>query len=65
MVTVVFNDATTIEDTILSVARQTFSDREHVIVDGASSDGTLEIIAKHRQKITSVLSEPDDGLTTR
>ena len=62
VVTVVFNNAATIEDTILSVARQSFSDREHVIVDGASSDGTLEIIAKHRQKIASLLSEPDEGL---
>ena len=58
----VFNGAATIEHAITSVAEQTFLDREHVIVDGASRDGTLEKIAKHREELAAVLSEPDDGL---
>ena len=62
IVTVVFNGAATIEETIESVAGQTLRDREHVIVDGASRDGTLEKIANHRDKLAAVLSEPDDGL---
>lgn len=62
VVTVVFNGASTLEDTILSVARQTHPDVEHIIVDGGSTDGTLEVIARHRHRLAVVISEPDNGL---
>ena len=62
IVTVVYNNVTTIEDTILSVASQTHPNIEHIIVDGASTDGTLAIIKKHQDKITKTISEPDHGL---
>ncbi|MBM4009914.1 MAG: glycosyltransferase [Planctomycetes bacterium] len=62
IVTVVFNNASTIEQTILSVAGQTYRDIEHIIIDGGSTDGTLDIIAKYRDKLALVVSEPDRGI---
>ncbi len=62
IVTVVFNNASTIEQTILSVAGQTYRDIEHIIIDGGSTDGTLDIIARHRDKFAVVVSEPDRGI---
>ena len=62
MVTVAFNAVHTIEDTVRSVADQAYSKVEHILVDGASTDGTLEIIARHRDKLARVISEPDQGI---
>ncbi|MHB1145457.1 MAG: glycosyltransferase family 2 protein [Thiobacillus sp.] len=62
VVTVAFNAANTIEDMIQSVARQTYSDVEHILVDGASTDGTLDVIERHHDKLTKVISETDRGI---
>lgn len=62
IVTVVYNNAATIEDTILSVAAQRYPNVEHVVIDGGSTDGTLAIIEKHRDKLTKFVSEPDRGI---
>lgn len=62
IITAVFNAAGTIEETLLSVAQQSHPEVEHVVVDGASSDATPEIIARHRDKLTRVVSEPDHGV---
>lgn len=62
IVTVCFNSATTIEDTICSVANQTHSDIEHIVVDGASTDGTLDVIDRHRNELANVISERDRGI---
>lgn len=62
IVTVCFNSEATIEDTILSVLSQTYENIEYIVVDGGSKDATLNIIEKHRDKITKVISEPDDGI---
>lgn len=62
IITVCFNAARTIEDTLRSIASQTFPHIEHVVVDGASTDGTQEIIGRHRERIATFLSEPDGGL---
>jgi len=62
VVTAVFNAAGTIEKTLLSVAQQTHQDVEHIVVDGASSDATLEVITRHRDKLTRIVSEPDHGV---
>lgn len=62
VITVVFNGEATIEDTILSVHSQDNKDVEHIVVDGGSTDRTLEVIAKHRDKIDAVVSEPDAGI---
>ncbi len=62
IITVVYNGEKTIEDTILSVASQDFPSIEHIIIDGASTDNTLNIVKKHKNKVTHFISEPDTGL---
>lgn len=62
IVTVVYNGAQLIEETILSVINQTYQKIEYVIIDGGSTDGTLDIIKKYEDKITYWCSEPDFGI---
>jgi len=62
IISVVYNNAQYIEDCIKSVASQSYRNREHIVVDGGSTDGTLEVIKKHQEKISKWVSEPDDGL---
>lgn len=62
IITVSYNSAETIEDTITTVLAQTHADLEYIIVDGASSDGTLDIIGRYSDKISKVISEPDKGI---
>jgi glycosyltransferase len=62
VVTVCYNSVATIEQTLLSVAAQTHPDVEHIVIDGGSTDGTLEILSRHRQRLAMVVSEPDHGL---
>lgn len=62
IVTVCFNSAETIKETLASVSEQTFSDFEHIIVDGKSTDKTLEIITEHDNSQLHIISEPDDGI---
>ncbi len=59
IVTPSFNQARFIEETILSVRRQSYPNIEHIIVDGGSTDGTLEILRKYNHLIW--ISEPDKG----
>lgn len=61
IIRVVRNDVSTIEQTILSVLIQDNRDFEYVIVDGVSSDGTLDILEKYSDK-TRYISEPDAGI---
>jgi len=62
VITVVFNNARDIERTILSVLDQSYPHIEYIVVDGGSTDGTVEIISKYRQQIGTFLSEPDQGI---
>ncbi|HSD07321.1 glycosyltransferase family 2 protein [Flavobacterium sp.] len=62
IITVSYNVVNTIEQTILSVVNQDFEDYEYIIIDGGSTDGTVEIIKKYQDKITYWLSEPDKGI---
>lgn len=62
IITVVFNGEKTIEDTILSVASQSYTDIEHIVIDGFSTDSTMNIVNKHKDKINVVVSEPDKGI---
>lgn len=62
IVTVCRNAEKTIERTIRSVIAQTYPNKEFVVIDGASSDGTRAILEKYRDKIDVVVSEPDKGI---
>lgn len=61
VITIVFNNAKDIERTILSVLNQRYDNIEYIIIDGASTDGTIEIIKKYENRI-SLLSEKDNGI---
>ena len=62
IITISYNNADTIEDTILSVINQDYKNIEYIIVDGVSKDATLEIINKYKSKITTFVSEKDKGI---
>ena len=62
IITVVYNASNTIEQTIKSVLNQTYPNIEYIIIDGGSTDGTVEIIRRYLDKIDIFISEKDDGL---
>ena len=63
-----WNSARTIEDTLRSVLGQTYGNIEHIVVDGGSSDATMDIIRKYAGQYNSRgfelkwISEPDNGI---
>jgi glycosyltransferase involved in cell wall biosynthesis len=59
IITDVLNAKDTIEETILSVLEQNYPEIEYIIVDGASCDGTLEIIRRYQDRISKIISEKD------
>lgn len=61
-VTVVRNNQDTLERTILSVQAQTYGNVEHIVLDGASTDGTLDVIRRYADRIDYFVSERDAGL---
>lgn len=62
VVTVARNAVATIEQTIRSVAEQNYPHIEHIVIDGGSTDGTVDIVRRHRDKIAVFKSEPDHGM---
>lgn len=62
IVTVSYNSVETISDTIYSVRAQDHFDIEHIIIDGASTDGTVELVRSMADERTTFVSEPDNGL---
>ncbi|OCW24943.1 MULTISPECIES: glycosyltransferase family 2 protein [Pseudomonas] len=62
IITVCFNSASTIRDTIESVLSQDHTDIEYIIVDGGSKDGTQAIVESYGARINRFVSEPDKGL---
>ena len=55
IITVTYNSAATLEQTMLSVLEQTYTNIEYIIVDGGSTDGTLKIIEKYKSKISKFI----------
>lgn len=62
IITVCFNAAETIEDTIASVLQQDYSNLEYIVIDGKSTDNSMEIISKFSNKIDVLISEKDQGM---
>lgn len=62
VITAVYNGAATIEQSLRSVADQSHPDIEHIVVDGASTDGTLDIVRRSAHRIARIISEPDRGV---
>jgi glycosyltransferase len=62
IITISYNSAETIEDTIKSVVSQDYPNIEYIIIDGASKDATLSIVDKYKDKIAKVISEKDKGI---
>ena len=62
VVTVCYNSRETIADALESVRVQSWPHKEHIVVDGASTDGTLEVVERYREGLARLVSEPDEGL---
>ena len=62
IITVVLNDKDNIEKTILSVLNQNYKNIQYIIIDGGSSDGTIDIIKKYEKNIGFWISEKDEGI---
>ncbi|MCA6435134.1 MAG: glycosyltransferase family 2 protein [Bacteroidota bacterium] len=62
IITITYNAEGTLEDTIQSVLNQSYNNIEYIIIDGKSTDGTMDIISKYSEKISKIVSEKDNGL---
>ncbi|WP_067177442.1 glycosyltransferase family 2 protein [Sulfurospirillum sp. UCH001] len=62
IITVVSNNVSTIKNAIDSVLSQTYRNIEYIIIDGASTDGTVEVVQNYGNKISRFISEKDDGI---
>lgn len=63
VITVSLNSGQLIEDTIRSVREQSYGNIEHVIIDGGSTDGTVDVIRRYEKEIAHWVSEPDRGIS--
>lgn len=62
VITIVYNNVKDIERTMQSVLNQTYSNIEYIVIDGASTDGTLQIIKKYQDRLAKLVSEKDKGI---
>lgn len=63
VITITYNSEKTVEDTLRSVIEQPCEDLEYIIIDGGSTDSTLSIVDKYRDRIATVVSEKDAGIS--
>ena len=62
IITVVYNDAEALDETLQSIHSQQFTEYEHIIIDGGSTDGTLDVIKSYDKRISFWSSEADNGI---
>ena len=62
IITACYNRASTVRGAIESVLAQDYADIEYIVVDGASTDGSLDVIEAYRDRIACIVSEPDHGM---
>lgn len=62
IITVTLNNRDSVGATICSVLSQSYGAVEYILIDGGSTDGTLEILDSYRDKVTTIISEPDNGI---
>ena len=62
IITICYNAESTIEDTIKSVVAQDYKNIEYIIVDGLSSDKTMQIVDRYKDDLAQVISEKDNGI---
>ena len=62
VITATYNSESFIADCLISLVNQSYSNVEHVIIDGSSTDTTLDVISKYRSEFTKIVSEPDYGI---
>ncbi|WCT12804.1 glycosyltransferase family 2 protein [Mucilaginibacter jinjuensis] len=62
IITIVYNNVRDIERTLKSIISQTYTNIEYIVIDGASTDGTLEILHQYKQHINKLITEPDKGI---
>ncbi len=62
IITINYNDKDGLEQTIVSVLDQTFQDYQYIVIDGGSTDGSLDIIKRYSDHIDYWVSEPDEGI---
>lgn len=62
VITIVYNNVRDIERTLLSVINQSYANIEYIVIDGASNDGTLDILKKYESGISKLISEKDKGI---
>lgn len=62
VITATYNSAATVAECLESIAWQDWSEVEHIVIDGGSTDGTLGVLDRHGDRISQKISEPDDGI---
>jgi len=62
VITIVYNNVRDIERTVLSVLNQSYSNIEYLVIDGASNDGTMDILRQYESRISRLVSEKDKGI---
>lgn len=62
VITACYNAAATLPDALRSLREQTFRDFEHIVIDGGSKDGTVDILRAHEKELSAWVSEPDKGI---